>query len=219
MADLYDTPKAERTREAVEAHYRERFPILAAYLDIVAERNHNDARGINELFNNPTAVDTVTGAALALERIGRPARDRQDALHAERYIRALQDEMASEFPPVELTIVEAVIDALYGFAGCMPTDSDWADFDTQDSDFYLDEVVAGLPDHTDELKRLLGETLKHAMPSILREITARYGTNRHLSAVKDRGTQIVSTPGGERHYTLAEAADLLRAAAEGGDAP
>jgi len=182
---MSDIPKAERTREDVEAHYRTQFPLLAAYLDIVAERNHNDGRGINDLYDNPNAVDTVTGAALALVGIGRPARDREDAVHAERYIRSLQDEMANEFPPVDLTIVAATIDALYGFAGSMLTAEEWTDFGTEDAEFYLDEVVAHLPDHTDELKRLLRETLSHAMPSILREITEKYGTNRHLAAVKE----------------------------------
>lgn len=214
MTDLYDLPKEERTREAVEAHYREQFPLVAAYRDIIAERNYLPGRSINDPRDNPGAVTNITAAEMALARVGRPARDRTDVLHAERYIRAVLSEMEDAYPPKPLTIVDAVIDGIYGLAGCMPTAEAWEDFDSETVEFEVDEVMAQLPDHTDELKRLLREALVHGMPSILREISENY----HESPARTdppRAPQYVEEP----RYTLTEAVDLLRAAAEGGPLP
>lgn len=208
---LYDIPAEKRTREDVRAFYYKQFPLLKAYEEITAERNSVVNPDINDPASSPTAVDTVKAAALALERIGRPARDREDALHAERYIRSVQDEMASTMPddPDDSAVLELVISGVYGLAGCVPDAESWAGFDTETQEFELDEIVAGAPDHTDALKALLREALEYGMPAILREITARYGRKG------EQGYSDASTPDVERRYTLDELTALLTAAATG----
>jgi hypothetical protein len=216
MADLYDIPADQRTREDVRNHYYETYPLLKAYEEITEERNAVPSMDINDPANSPTAVDTVTAAALALERIGRPARDRQDALFAERYIRSIQAEMADQMPPAadESPLLELVISGVYGLAGCVPDAESWEGFDTETQDFELDEIMHGAPDHTDALQALLREALQYGMPAILREITARYGRSGDDSATPE-AVKGENLPGGERRYSVAEMTALLMAAATG----
>lgn len=212
MTDLYDIPAEQRTRKDVRAYYYEKFPLLRAYEEVTEERNSVPSQDINDPASSPTAVDTVTAAALALTRVGRPARDREDALHAERYVRGIQQEMASMMPanPDESMLLELVISGVYGLAACVPDADSWAGFDTETQEFELDEILACAPDHTDALKALLREALEYGMSGVLREITARYGRGRRPLPVESDATA---------RMPLAAAEALLREAAEGGPIP
>jgi hypothetical protein len=193
---MTETSANERTREQIIAKYRANYPILAAYRDICIE--HNRSGGINEPMQG-SGVNTEQGALMALERIGRPARDREDVLHAEAWIAKLTEEMESQYPPVDKTIADHVIDSMYPFSGCLPTDEEWLTQSEEDRGGDIDEVVARIrfSEPADRLYALLREAIEFGMPAILRDITRRYGEGRSA----------------EPRFTP----EVLRMLAEGGD--
>lgn len=163
-----------KTREQVIAHYHELDPLLAAYRDIVHEH-----QGPPHSINDPwvCGIDERAAAGLALARIGRPARDTIDVVHALAHIREIQAEMESLYPRTDPTIQDHVIAALFPFAGCVPTADAWQAEDSEERNGVLAEIVARIRDTVpaDGLYRLLSETLEFAMPAILRQITADHG--------------------------------------------
>jgi hypothetical protein len=160
-----------KTREQIRDEYRQNFPLLAAYEDIVQE-SWEPGGSINEPARG--GINREKAVLLALDRVGRPARDREDVWHAEAWIEHLCEEMAAVMPPVERKLTDHVIDALFPFAGCVPTADAWQATDPEDRNGDLAEIVAGIRDAVpaDGLYRVLLETLEFAMPAILRQVTA-----------------------------------------------
>lgn len=163
-------PTGPRSRKQITAEYRDQFPELAAYLDIVHEHSGPD-RSINEPLTG--GIDTRQATRLALERIGRPARDDEDVKYAEAWIARLRDEIESQTEPAEKKISDFVIDSMFQYVGCMPTADDWFAQAGEDKDGDINDVIAlirhGVP--ADRLYVLLREVLEFAFPAILARIT------------------------------------------------
>jgi hypothetical protein len=159
-----------KTREQVVAHYRELFPLLAAYLDVLDE-HQGPPCAINEPWTG--GIDERAAARMALARTGRPPRDHADVVFALAHIREIQSEMATLYPPTDPTIQSYVIGEFFQYAGCVPTAENWLDdneYPVSERDGYLFNIVQAIA--AGELPALLQECLRHAMPSILRKITA-----------------------------------------------
>lgn len=167
------------TRDEILLRYRADHPILDAYLTAVHE--HSSFNGINETSGG---IDVREAARIALQKIGRPARDEFDVDAAEKYIRSLLDEAETLFPPVDKTLAYHVISGLYPLVGGVPTAEAWEAQSDDHKIVDVADVLATVGDHSDDLKALLREALKHAMPAILREITANAQENeRRLRSV------------------------------------
>jgi hypothetical protein len=150
----------------IRDHYRWLFPLLAAYQDVVSE--HNVHRGsINEPSPRTDFLSTEQATQVALQRIGRPARDRQDIAMADAYIHRLQHELETFMPEQKLGIADFVIARVYPLGEFVPSVEDWESMDADEKDCILDEIADVLPDHDDMIK----EALAYAMPGILAEIT------------------------------------------------
>lgn len=158
-----------KDRERVRDHYRWQFPLLAAYQDITSEHNYVPGRSINDPTSSPDEVNTMQAAAMALERVGKPPRDRQDILMAEAYMRRLEDEI-NALAPIKRALPDQVVYALYPLAGCMPTAEDWRGYSVEDRYDFLDEVMGSIQD--DDLRPMLKEALDFAMAEILEFISS-----------------------------------------------
>lgn len=168
----------KRVHEIAREEYLKAFPILAAYLDITREYNTRTTP-INELPTEPGGLNTLQVAKMALERIGRPARDWHDVQMAEVWIRHLHDELIELSPKVEKDIADWVTSSLYPLAEYVPSAQDWDGMTIEDRDELLDDIVQDIP-HDDQID-VFRETLAYAMPGILAEITRR--DQHHLRAV------------------------------------
>lgn len=158
--------------------YLKAFPLLAAYMDIVNEFNTR-TRPINEVPTEPHGLNTEQATAVALQRIGRPARDRYDIQMADAWIHRLHEELIELSPRQDRTITDWVIKALYGLAEYVPSAQDWGNMSADDQSDLLDEVFETIP-HDDQIE-VFTEVLRHAMPGILAEITRQ--DQHHLRAV------------------------------------
>lgn len=156
-------PFVAETRQQAIARYREQFPLLAAYQDIVDEHNSHP-------INEPMAagVSTEHAAALALARIGRPARDREDAQHADAYVHRLMEELDAAWP-VKMGITDYVIDAFLSLAGFVPTKKSWLAQPVVECQDDIDEILSGIP--VDDQRHVLKQALWFAMPILLKRIT------------------------------------------------
>ncbi|MFI6307454.1 hypothetical protein ACIBCH_36685 [Amycolatopsis thailandensis] len=156
-----------KTREEIVAEYREQFPIVAAYLDTVIA--HSAFTSINQPADG---IDRTAATRIAMQRIGRPARDDTDVEYAETYIRRILEEMETLMPPEEMNLPNLVMKAFFPLSGHVPTAGDWSEYDQDDRNMHIDDVIQSTPDHTDDLKHLLRQALQFGMPSILAQITA-----------------------------------------------
>lgn len=162
------TTPAPMTRDEILLKYRASNPILDSYLSAVEEHS-----AFGATINQPSdGIDVREATRIALAKIGRPARDQFDIDAAEKYIRSLLDEAETLFPPTEKTLAHYVIHALYPWAGAVPTAEDWEQQSDDETTVAIADVMDQIGDHSDDLRALLREALKHAMPAILREITA-----------------------------------------------
>lgn len=170
--------------EKIREVYHDEYPLLREYDAVIAQYNSGSGS-----INEPAEVGVTNrqAAKLALQRAGRPIRDEHDVAHAEAYIEKLRVEMKSQCPPVERGITDFVIDGMFPFAGAMPYAEDWLAQPEIEKASDIDEVVDLID--TDELRRLLAETLKFAMPSILRKITADDQGRRRREAVEEFGVE------------------------------
>jgi hypothetical protein len=172
--------RPELTREQITAQYRLNFPLFAAYLDVVHEH-----QGPRASINEPSTggIEQRAAVRLALARIGRPARDEDDVRHALAWIESIEYERECMAPPVDKAIRHYVIEALFPPAGCVPSAEDWLSVDDDDEhDADIDAILLRIP--TDDLRRLLRETIEYAMPSILRHISAEDDDNRRRATVR-----------------------------------
>lgn len=171
---------SHNTQRATEAReeYLKAFPLLAAYLDIMHEHNTRTAP-INEPPTEPHGLDNHQIAAMALQRIGRPARDRYDIQMADAWIHKLNDELEELSPEPERTVTDWVIHALYSLSEFVPSADDWERMSADDQSELLDEVFETIP-HDDQIE-VFTEVLRYAMPGILAEITRQ--DQHHLRAV------------------------------------
>lgn len=170
--------ESKRIAAIARDEYLKAFPILAAYLDILREYNTRTTP-INELPTEPAGLNNLKIAKMALERIGRPARDWHDVQMAEVWVRHLNDELVELSPKVEKDIAEWVTYSIYPLAEFVPSVQDWDNMTLEDRDDLLDSVVQDVP-HDDQID-VFKETLAYAMPGILAEITRR--DQHHLRAV------------------------------------
>jgi hypothetical protein len=171
----------------IRDHYRWLFPLLAAYQDVISERNVHKG-SINEPPTEPCGISTEQATQIALQRIGRPARDRQDIAMADAYVHRLWQELDSFMPEQKLGIADFVIARLYPLGEFVPSVEDWDAMDADEKDFVLDEIADVLPDHADMIK----ETLTYAMPGILAEITRQdqHHQDETLAAQEDLARRI-----------------------------
>lgn len=164
-----------RTRDEILLDYRAHHPLLDAYMAVVDD--HTKLTNINDTAEG---IDTRVATALALQRLGRPHRDDLDVECAYAHIRALQEEAATLFPPEDKTLAYFVISGLFPLIGSVPTAEQWEQ-DTDDERLVaIGDVMDQIGDHSDDLRSLLREALKHAMPAILREITQNQQNNLRL---------------------------------------
>lgn len=164
----------DRSYASIERHYRQQFPLLDAYLAVIEQYNTGGPRGpITEPHDVPGAVDTLRGAQLALERIGRPTRDPLIIHMAEKYISALSEEIGQLADDVTPTLDSVVIGYFYPFAACIPDAQAWQSWERDEQDAAVEEIVAAMP------VEVLHEAVKLAMPAILEKIVANDEAARH----------------------------------------
>ncbi|OXM73074.1 MULTISPECIES: hypothetical protein [Amycolatopsis] len=166
MTDLHEIPFEQRTADLVRSHYHALFPLLRAYDEITREHNsgHDD---INEPWEG--GLDTLQITALALQRVGKPPRDRDDVLHAECHINRLQEEMLRQYPAQSPTLAEAIISVEFAWAGCVTKAEDFEQMSEDDKREHVDGLVEEL---RGDMGAHLRDALLIALPTIYRQITA-----------------------------------------------
>lgn len=154
------------TTSSVIDKYRAEYPLLANYLDAV--HGHTALTSINTPADG---IDVRAATRIALNAVGRPARDDFDVDAAYRFIRSLLDEAETQFPETDRTITHYVINGYWPLVAHVPTVDDWLASDEEGRECDLEEIMRGLPDHTDKLRELLHQALAYAMPAILGDIS------------------------------------------------
>lgn len=136
--------------EIVVAEQRADHPLFDEYLRVL-----EDHEGV--------PLGTVEVAQLALHRLGRPARDRTDAVHAEAHIRRLSDEVSHKIAarkPFDLR--HLIVDTDYSYAGVL---SDPDTLAGEELEIEVDDVLRGIP--AAEIITALKQALTIAIPVVI----------------------------------------------------
>jgi hypothetical protein len=166
VTDVNDIDFAERTFEQVRDYYHQMYPLLREYYRVTDEFNSRDS--INEPLVG--ALSTVEATQLALQRIGKPPRDRDDVLHAERYLRGLQEELRDQYPEDPPTLAEAITRVEVSVAGFVTRADEFESWPEEEQRQHIDFLVGELEgDHSDHLREVL---MRGGLLEMLRQITA-----------------------------------------------
>lgn len=174
-----DLMPADRSYPAVLAYYREQFPILDAYLQVVEEHNQHTGP-----ITEPSTggVDTITAAKIALSRLDRPCDDLSVQM-AYAYVERLRYEVRDCADPIPPSVSCALLGYFVPLAGCLPDVEAWTAMDEEDQRDHAAELAEDLP------HEVLPELLRIAMPALLRHVIDQDRRHRNpLHVVKPEPT-------------------------------
>ncbi|HEV2777882.1 MAG TPA: hypothetical protein VGX25_00620 [Actinophytocola sp.] len=173
-------PPEDRSYAAVHKHYCDNFPLYREYWAVVEEHSDQDA----PITVDRGGISTVDAARIALERIGKPARDADDAHWAYAYVRQLGDEVAAMADPATPTITSVLLDHFLPSWGRIPTLKEWLAEPEVEQNDTADQIAERLAS-----AGLIGRVVKDALPALLVEVIeedARLRATRRHDAELDR---------------------------------
>jgi hypothetical protein len=145
-------------RDPIVSKYRAEHPIVADFLDTVAQ----------EMLRSPISLDNerlVETVDHAVQTLAKEQGPEFDVMSATQYLQSLFADMAAQVPPSERGVCDFVAISFLTRAGIVPTSADWRECDPSGCVDDVFAIVADIPD--DQLRRVLGQTLFFAMPPIL----------------------------------------------------
>jgi hypothetical protein len=152
--------------KTVLAEYREQFPLLRHYLDVIDEARPATPLPITEPHDG---VDVMEATRIACERAGYIVTHADQYHWAYQQIRTLQDEISHRAVEEPATLDGSIIRYYFAYMACIPTPDEWLE---QIEEQKIDDAAEWVQSIADDPK-LLADLAYIAMPELLRLTIAR----------------------------------------------
>lgn len=159
--------------QTVLAEYREQFPLLANYLDVLEETRPAEPKPITE---PQPGIYVMEATRIACHKAGYTITHADQYLWAYKQIEALLDEVRSVADMPLPTLDQTIISHYFSLMGCIPTPDEWLSWIEEDKADDAREWVESITSNP----KLLADLAYLAMPELLRLTIARDARERGI---------------------------------------